>query len=52
MNDRPSRRDFLKVSVVAGCGAGFASLAGATASGPAESSGKIKKAVLISMLPK
>ncbi len=56
MKNHPTRRDFLKASVVVGCGAGLAGLtgapAGATPSVSAESSGKIKKAVLISMLPK
>ncbi len=51
MTNHPTRREFLKASVAAGCGAGLAGLPAAAASAPAEASGKIKKAVLISMLP-
>ena len=51
MKNHPTRREFLKASVVAGCGVGLAGLPAAGASAAAETSGKIKKAVLISMLP-
>jgi hexulose-6-phosphate isomerase len=61
MKNKPSRREFLKVSVAAGCATGLSAApapAGAwlAAMGPQHSSsvpsGKIKKAVLITMLPK
>ncbi len=51
MTNHPSRREFLKASVAAGCGVGLAGLPAAAANPPAETSAKIKKAVLISMLP-
>ena len=51
MKNHPTRREFLKASVVASCGVGLAGLPAAGASAAAETSGKIKKAVLISMLP-
>jgi L-ribulose-5-phosphate 3-epimerase len=58
MKQNSSRRDFLKVSVGAACAAPLASLGTAPASLasvaplPAAASGRIKKAVQISMLPK
>ncbi len=51
MNNHPNRREFLKASVAAGCGLGIAGLPVASGTAPAAASGKIKKAVLISMLP-
>ena len=48
-----SRREFLKVSVTTACGAGLGALPASFAMAPAAApQGRIKKAVLISMLPK
>jgi L-ribulose-5-phosphate 3-epimerase len=55
MSNHSTRREFLKTAVVAGCGAGLTGLAGAAPLAgkglPADPPGRIKKAVLISMLP-
>jgi hexulose-6-phosphate isomerase len=53
MKKDPSRREFLKASVLAACAAGMPSAAAARLSAPSASpQTKIKKAVLLGMLPK
>jgi hexulose-6-phosphate isomerase len=55
MNDRPSRRDFFKVSMGAVCGAPLAlgsPAANRVLARPAVAEGRMKKAVQIDMLPK
>jgi len=51
MKKDPSRREFLRASVAAACAAGMPAAALAAPAAP-EAPGKIKKAVLVGMLPK
>ncbi len=52
MKKDSSRREFLKASVAAACAAGVPGVAASLAAPAPEAKGKIKKAVLVSMLPK